>query len=410
MKTLKELNDHIEVNRKKIADMFETAGPELNMTAGDADEVKRLNTELTELSKERDQRLEMDNIRKNVNEEERRQFEAKNNIRLPDVSKAVENEISSKSLGDMFVESAAYKEYSRAHHRGPVVELPIGNMIAGAGVKTNLETSDWPFVADRRPGFVSYPFSRLVVADLIPQAGTTSSSISYVEEQAPTNAAAFVAEAGTKPESALTFQEKLASVGKIATIIPVTDEMLSDLPQIRGYVDQRLRTFIALKEEDALLNGTGIAPEFNGLLTVANILTQAVGTDTPADAVYKAMVKIQTTAFLDPSALIMNPLDWQTIALLKTADGAYVWGGPQDGGPERIWGMPVVKTAAIAQGTAVTAAFDTAMQIFRRQEISIAVSDSHDVYFAKNLLAIRAEERLGFVVYRPAAVCKITGL
>jgi HK97 family phage major capsid protein len=122
------------------------------------------------------------------------------------------------------------------------------------------------------------------------------------------------------------------------------------------------------------------------------------------------MVKIQTTAFLDPSGVIFNPLDWQDVRLLRTADGLYIWGAPMDPGPERIWGLPVIKTTAMTQNTALVGAFNTACQIFRRAGVTFAISDQNEDFFIKNKIMMRIEERLAFAIYRGAAFCTVTGI
>jgi hypothetical protein len=45
-----------------------------------------------------------------------------------------------------------------------------------------------------------------------------------------------------------------------------------------------------------------------------------------------------------------------------------------------------------------------------RSTMEIAISDSHDDYFAKNLLLIRAELRAALAVFRPSAFCAVSGL
>jgi HK97 family phage major capsid protein len=231
-----------------------------------------------------------------------------------------------------------------------------------------------------------------------------------MEETTATNAAAFVAEGGQKPESALAFTERSAPVRKIATVLPVTDELFADVPAMRSYVESRLRTFLASAEDAALLTGSGVAPAFTGLLNISGIQTQAKGTDPTPDAVYKAMVKILTGAYVPASATIWNPLDWQDVRLLKTADGIYIWGAPMDAGPERIWSLPVVQTTAMTLNTMLVGAFDTCTQFFVREGVTFAVSTEHSDFFIRNQLMLRVEERGTLVCYRPAGLCTVTGI
>ena len=179
---------------------------------------------------------------------------------------------------------------------------------------------------------------------------------------------------------------------------------------MRAYVENRLRTFIVQREDGQLLNGNGTTPNLRGILNVVGIQTQAKGADPVPDAIYKGITKIAVNAFLDASGVVIHPNDWQDIRLLRTADGIYIWGNPSEAGPERIWGLPIVKTTRITEGTALVGAFRDGSQIFRRSELAFAVSDSHSDFFQKNLLALRVEERLALVVFRPSAFCTITGI
>jgi HK97 family phage major capsid protein len=72
--------------------------------------------------------------------------------------------------------------------------------------------------------------------------------------------------------------------------------------------------------------------------------------------------------------------------------------------------MPVVSTPVMPQNTAVVAAFNSAMQIFRREGVTFSVSDQHADFFITNKLMLRVEERLAFVIYRPSGVCIVTGV
>ena len=67
-------------------------------------------------------------------------------------------------------------------------------------------------------------------------------------------------------------------------------------------------------------------------------------------------------------------------------------------------------TPSIVAGTALVGAFATQSQVFRKGGIRVEASNSHQDFFIKNLVAIRAEERLALAVYRPGAFGKVTGL
>jgi HK97 family phage major capsid protein len=226
-------------------------------------------------------------------------------------------------------------------------------------------------------------------------------------ETTATNNAAAVAEGGTKPESALAFTEESADVRKIATVLPVTDELFDDAPAMRSYVQGRLIVFLQLAEENQLLNGSGVSPNIQGILNNPDILTHAKGADTYADALYKAMTMIQVTSQLTVSGIALNPMDWQTIRLSKDTTGQYLFGSPLSGDIERIFGYPVVKTTALTQGTGLPGAWDLAAMILRRTGIQFAVATEHADFFIKNLLMLRVEERLAFPVFRPEGFCEV---
>lgn len=269
------------------------------------------------------------------------------------------------------------------------------------------------------PGILSLLFQPLTVADLMPSGAASSALIRYLKETVATNAAAAVAEGAAKPESTLNFSAVDEPVRKIATWLKVTDEMFEDVPALRSYIDARLGLFVRIQEEAQLLTGTGAGANIVGLLNRSGLTAaQALGADSAPDAIYKEITKVRVASFLEPTGIVVNPTNWQTIRLAKDSNNQYYGGGPftaaygNPGGPapDQLWGKTVVPTTAMTLGTALVGAFATAAQVFRRGGLTVEATNSNEDDFKNNLVMIRAEERLALAVYRPPAFGTVTGL
>lgn len=271
---------------------------------------------------------------------------------------------------------------------------------------------------EKLPGIVDLGVRPLMVKDLLAPGATSNTTIRYIREVSFTNYATTVAEGAAKPQALFEYQEVDAAVRKIAAYVKVTDELFADYLQMASYINQRLPYMVERTEEDQLLNGNGIAPNLTGILQTAGIQTQPKGADTAADALYKALTLIRFTAFFEPDGYIIHPTDWQALRLAKDSAGQYFGGGPftgaYGGGPlvqfDSFWGKPVAITPAIVQGTVLAGAFKLGAQYFQREGLTVDMTNSDQDDFIKNLMTIRAEERLALAVYRPLAFCQVTGL
>jgi HK97 family phage major capsid protein len=316
--------------------------------------------------------------------------------------------ISQKTLGLQFIDSPAFKDFSASRREGPdyTFKAPPGFLS-----KTTLTETGYAPQAIRTGMVLPTAVQRPTVSDLLPQGRTDQVAIVYMEETTATNAAAATAETVALPESALAFTERNAPVQTVGTFLPVTNQLMSDAPAMSSYIDQRLRLFLQIAEDLELLSGSGTPPHVRGLLNATNLQTQATGTDSALHAILKAMTKIHLSTFLPATGLLINPLDWQNIRLLQTTVGNFVLENPGDPNFfERIWGLPVVQTTAISAGTALVGAFDSCAQMFRREDMTMAVSDSHSTFFTQRMLAIRVDERFALAIYRGAGFCQVTGL
>jgi len=407
---LKEAKGKLDAKRKELATIFDEAGPDVDLTKVKtvkgtthdiAAKIRELNDEATDLGKEVESLMAVAKAAERAKSADDRVTGAgESGSEAGSTGDGLQP--SQKSFGQMFVESDAYK--LKQGPIGPEATLDVGLktlMTTGAGFAPEITRTD------RVVEFATRP---LQVADLIPQTETSQSAVQYMEETTFTNAAAETAEGGTYPEAALAYTEQTSLVRKIPVFLPVTDEQLEDAPRIRGVIDNRLPFMVRQRLDLQILVGNGTAPNLRGILNVAGIQTQAKGTDPTPDAVYKALVKVETVGQAFANAAVFHPNDWQDIRLLRTADGLYIWGNPSDAGPERIWGLRVVRAQALTENTGLVGDFANFSELAVRRGIDVQVSNSHSTFFIEGKQAIRADMRAAIVWYRPTAFCTVTGI
>lgn len=313
-----------------------------------------------------------------------------------------------KSVARQFVESKQFTSYlSNRPNESDVFETDISLKVLMT------TTTGWTPETTRSGLVVPFVTRPLQVTDVIPTISTDQVAYTFMQETTFTNAAAETAEGAVKPEAALALTPVTSPVRKIAVWIPVTDEQLEDVAGIQSYVEQRLAFMVRQRLDTQILIGNGIAPNLLGIVSTPLVQVQPLGGDPEPDAIYKAMTLIRTSGALNggavPSAVIMNPTDWQAIRLLTTAVGGYMWGPPMDTAPERIWGLPVVLAEGLTAGTAIVGDFQNFSLLVEKKQMTIKVGFQNDD-FIRNQRSIVAEIRVAFLLTRPAAFCLVTGL
>lgn len=412
---LVELRERMQAKRDELGKLLESK-PNLDFTSEELDILDQGNKELNDLGPQYERLRDIEGLAEKIRAEQAARNIPTEQMRHPSITLPGDQKeggklVEVKRLSDWVIEAEQYKAAKgKAKHSGEwVVEVKDGTL---PDYKTLLTTTTgFPPAQNRGPIMILSAQRRPVISDLIPQDPTNESAIIYMEETTFTNNAAPVAEAGTKPESALAYTQRTVPVEVIATWIPATNQQLEDVAGMRNLIDNRLTLMLSLTEENQLLNGNGTSPQLTGFLNKAGIQNQTKVAGEPIpDAVYKAFTKIRNTGMADPTGVVFHPDNWTTVRLLRSADGYYIWGAPSEAGPERIWGVQVIQTTAIAANTALTGDFQLYSHISRRQGIRIDVADQHSTYFVENKQAIRIEERLSLEIYRAAAFCTVTAL
>jgi HK97 family phage major capsid protein len=315
------------------------------------------------------------------------------------------DDVEIKSIGDRFIESDQYKALNGSMDLGGKVTVEMKtitslstNTDGAAGALTRAER-----VAGMYPNLQN---RQLRVRDLIAPGTTSAGSIEYPQETGFTNAAAMVAEGGTKPESSLKYGLKTAPVRKIAHWMRASTEILADAPALRSMIDERLRYGLAFKEDGQLLNGDGTGINLLGINAVASVYAKPTGAivagETPIDRLRLGMLQV-TLAEYPATGFVLNPIDWTNIELVKDSAGGYILANPAGLTGPTLWGLPVVETQTQTVGKFTTGAWRMAAQIFDREQAAVTVSSEDRDNFINNLVTILAEERLALAIYRPEA-------
>ena len=251
----------------------------------------------------------------------------------------------------------------------------------------------------------------LVIEGLIPHIPVTSSSVQYLKNSAFTNGAKVVAEGTAKPESTFQFKLATANIETIAHYTKITEQLAQDAPAVQAFINAKMIYGLQLKIDEQLVNGQGAeSSELVGLLKDATTCTDYSTNLTELKPSIKTMVdfalgiktKLETIGYA-PKYLILNPIDWASLALIKDTQGLYLLGGPATVAGKALWGMSVVTTPSMPQGKYLMSDFALGATIFDRQEVAVEIDREQDD-FTKNLFTIRVERRLGLAVENPKAI------
>jgi HK97 family phage major capsid protein len=306
-----------------------------------------------------------------------------------------------KSMGQRFIESDAFKSFKgKGNVRVAMSRKDILNVTGTVGSGVSPETSLTGVL--RVPGIVMPPERPLVIRDLLAPGTTVQGNVEFVQETGFTNNAAVVTEGATKPKSDLTFDLKNAPVRTIAHIFKASRQILDDAPALQSYIDARARYGLRFAEETELLTGDGTGVHIKGLIPSASAFdAQFVPTNqTNIDVIRLAILQVILANF-PATGIVLHPTDWAKIQLTKDGQQRYIIGNPQDGNTPRLWNLPVVESQSMTATEFLVGAFNLGAQIFDRMEVEVLLSTENSDDFEKNMVTLRAEERLALAIYRP---------
>jgi HK97 family phage major capsid protein len=333
-----------------------------------------------------------------------------------------------KSLGQQFVQSQAYQQLKssgvfasdNARFRSdPVVAAPHLKFMGAASDVINTESGQ-PSAALVTPmyipGALPLPQRPTIVRQLLVNADMPAGDqISYAAQTGFDSAAAAVAQAtststGAKPQSSIAWTRRTSDAEWIATWMVTTRQSLADENQTMSLIDNQGRVMIRIAEDDELLNGSGSSPHLRGLRNASGLQTLDLTGADNLDGIRSARRLVKTgVSRLDPTFIVVNPVDSEEIDLLKDGQNNYRGGNPigNFGFDQPIWRLARAESEAMPSGKALVGAREGAT-VFERQPITVLTADQHSDFFVRNLVVILFEERLALPIWFPTAFVEIT--
>jgi HK97 family phage major capsid protein len=403
--TVEQAHDEIMATLNKTAEEVKTVRAqqdEIKSTAADIKEIRRELDEVKAAGKDSPE------LKAELEKATKRMDRIESEMQRP-TPKA--DAVEEKRLSDEFYASAGWKSWQErgGWHRGGIsLKLDRSFFPESLNRKAVLLTSGFPSQAQRLPGIVDPLVRELRIRDLLTVLPTSDKTIEYVKESGFTNAASPQVEGSAKSESSITFTSAEVTVRTIAHWSQMSRQVMDDEPQLREYIDGRMRYGLALEEEEQILAGDGTGENLDGIIENSTAYDTAltVSGDTPIDMILNAATQLRL-ANAPHEGTVLNPVDWGLILKQKTEEGAvnrgmYVYGNPGQApfAVTTLRGRPGVVTTAITAGNFLVGAFRMFARLFDRQQATVDMSTEHSDFFIKNLVAVRAEERIAVAVIR----------
>ena len=299
-----------------------------------------------------------------------------------------------ESAGAEFVKSEQFKQLVAGDRQNARLEL-----------KNTVTSGSTTVFPQQNQAIITGDFKPLTIRQLLRSVPVSSNAVYSLREASWTNNAAEASQGASKAESALTMEQYNVTIQTVAHFIKVTNQLLADAPAVMAYIDTRLRDGLAQRIDAQLLNGNGTSPNLSGITDSGNYTAYTASSgDLLVDAINRAKYALWAKGYM-PDAVIVNPADWG--AMERTREGAgsgmYLYGLPGVAGNANPFGVRIVLSNNMTAGKFAIGAFDQAAVVYNRQGATVEMGFINDD-FQKNLVSIRAEERLALAVEKPSAI------
>lgn len=334
--------------------------------------------------------------------------------------------MEAKSLGDLFLESDAYKRAAatefkeRPYIRAEIEGKSIFSLSAGTHTHQALGSA-------QDLGITEAQRRKWHIRDLFPSAKTKSAVLLGIRETGWVNNAAQVPERraadgvsaptgadsdvfGKAPRSKLKLEPVAFPIAEIAHMLDGHKNILADEPRLRNFINSRLVEGVKFAEDYDLLHSQGgDGTSITGLFNTPGI-QQYTGktTDKYSIQMRRAMTRALLAEY-EPTGVVLSPTMWEEVEVETDDNGAFrVALQVAVGAQKKVWRINVVETTAMPDDTYLLGSFGMGAQLYDRESVSVTVSSENADNFERGALTFRADERLALEVSRPESFVRGT--
>lgn len=325
------------------------------------------------------------------------------NLRITPRLTAAASLIAGQGYRRLIINKAAGKREPglQLNFQGDVRELMQRSTLSGSG--TGITNTENIGVYGGGPGRSVY------LQDLLSQGTTGANILDYARENGSwTNAADATTDGDEIPEQGdFSLDPASAKVTNAGVWMKTTEETLADYQNLSTFINEQLVRRVKLKIESLILNSDGNAPNYMVGFMEVGVPTVSVGTaGSMLEAIQESIAQIEANGYT-PSFLALNPTDKRALYSASAAGPVLVW----DNGVLLLYGIPVIGTSAVTEGTGLVGDGSQAAVMYRsgiggtayRTETTNMDQDD----FINDLITIRATARAALVIQSLGAFSEI---
>jgi HK97 family phage major capsid protein len=367
---------------------------------------EKTQTELNEAIEAKASKEDIVSLEKSLKENQAEQMKALN-ATLKEYGVAIKK-LSTEEKAAKAGESVSIFKSLEANKEG-LVSIKEGNAksiqfkaAADMLISTNVSGGNVP-VEQRIPGMNALASRQVRLLDIVSRGTAESNVISWVSQANKDGAAGGTAEGALKNQIDFDLVVSSETVVKRTAFIKVSDEMVDDISFMASEINNELMRELLKDVEAQVYEGNGVAPNLNGIRTVATAFAAGTfaGTVDNANLVDVLRVAINQVKIANqdmPNFILLHPSDVTALKMIKvgSADDRYIDQLQMVAGQLSLDGVSIIESTLVTQDEYLVGAFNLAT-VYDKGSISIEVGlDGDD--FTKNLRTVRAEWRGACVV------------